>query len=333
MKKQNEPLPSFCLNYPLFDGRKVLENASVVIENGRIAAVSEAGYVDNHYFLIPGLIDAHTHINTGEHIQAMLQNGIAAACDVSAPASLVESSRQFAIISSAGMTMGTLNGKAYVKKAVRDGARYIKVLLMEPNLMLKSVLKTICNTAHDSGLKVAAHAISVKAVQMSVDCGVDILLHVPMKEPFPKELSKTIAEKRIAVAPTLVMMEAFALNRRNGYRPEHYQNAENAVKLLHRCGVKILAATDANTGSYAPAVAYGSSLHREMELLARSGMTPAEVLTSATSSPSEVFGIQSLGMIQKGKRASLLLIEGRPDKTIADTAKIKQFWIDGRPIL
>lgn len=52
------------LNYPLFDGEKVIDNTSVVIENGRISAVNEAKTTDFNYFLMPGLMDAYTHINT-----------------------------------------------------------------------------------------------------------------------------------------------------------------------------------------------------------------------------------------------------------------------------
>lgn len=321
------------LNYPLFDGEKVIENASVVLENDMIIAVNESENVDTNHFLMPGLIDAHTHINTAKQIKAMLANGVTAACDVAASALLVESSKQFMIVSSAGMTMGTLNGKTYVKKAIQAGAAYIKVLLMEPTLMPKGILKDICQTAHENGIKVAVHATSVKAVHMSVDCGADILIHVPMKEVFPEELAKTIAQKGIAVAPTLVMMKTFAHSHRNGYKPEHFKNAEYAVRLLHKYGVQLLAATDANDGTYSLAVAYGTSLHYEMELLVRAGMTPIEVLTSATSNVTKVFGIDRLGMIAAGKKAVLLLIEGRPDKNITDTKKIKQIWIDGQPIL
>lgn len=229
--------------------------------------------------------------------------------------------------------MGTLNGKSYVKRAVENGAAYIKVLLMEPNLMLRSALRDICDTAHECGIKVAVHAVSLKAVRLAVDCGADILLHVPMKEAYPRELAERIAAKGIAVAPTLVMMEAFSNSGRNGYKPEHYQNAERAVKLLHECGVRILAATDANDGSYAPAVEYGTSMHREMELLTRCGLIPTEVLAGATRQVTETFGIADLGSVCPGKRAVLLLVEGRPDRTIANTTKIKQVWIDGQPIL
>lgn len=329
MKQQEKII----LNYPLFDGENVIENASVVLEDGAITAVNVSESIDTNYFLMPGLIDAHTHMGTKEQIAAMLKNGVTATCDVAASASLIENSEQFTIVSSAGMTMGTLNGKSYVKKAIEAGASYIKVLLMEPNLMPKGVLKDICQTAHENGIKVAIHAVSVKVVQMSVDCGADILIHVPMKEKFPEELAKTIAEKGIVVAPTLVMMETFAHSNKNGYKPEHFKNAENAVRLLHECGVKILAATDANNGSYAPAVEYGTSMHREMELLTQCGMTQTEVLASATSNVAKTFGIDDLSMIAEGKKAVLLLIEGRPDKNITDTGKIKQIWIDGQPIL
>lgn len=321
------------LNYPIFDGEKVMEHASVVIENGRILQVAETETVDGDYFLMPGLIDAHTHMGTKEQIKAMLKNGVIGTCDVAAPASLIQDAKQFLIVSSAGMTMGTLNGKSFVKKAIAAGAKYIKVLLMEPNFMIKGVLQDICDAAHSKGLKVAAHATSVKAVQMAVSCGVDILLHVPMKEKFPKELAQTIAEKGIVAAPTLVMMEIFANSGRNGYEPKHYQNAENAVKLLHESGVTILVATDANPGTYAPAVSYGTSMHREMKLLVQAGMTPTEVLAGATSKVAEVFGIENIGTIKEGKRAVLMLIEGRPDKDIAHTTKIRQIWIDGKPII
>ena len=319
------------LNYPLFDGEKIIESASVVIENGTITAINKSVSTDSDYLLVPGLIDAHTHLGTKEQVRNMLQSGVIAACDVAASDSLIKSADPFTIISSAGMTMGTLSGKSYVNNAIKNGAKYIKVLLMEPNLMLKGVLKDICNTAHKNGLKAAVHATSVKSVRMAVDCGADILLHVPMKETFPEELADTIAHKGIAVVPTLIMMEAFAASGRNGYRQDHYFNAEEAVKLLHKRGVTILAGTDANPGSYAPAVAYGTSVHREMELLAKAGLTPVEVLTSATGKIAEVFGITDIGIIKTGKRAVLMLVKGRPDKEITDTIDMKQVWIDGKP--
>lgn len=321
------------LNYPLFDGAKIIECASVTTENGMITAVTEGQNVDSRYLLMPGLIDAHTHMSTEYQVSEMLRCGIVATCDVSAPSGLVANSKDLTIISSAGMTMGTLGGKGYIKKAIENGAKYIKVLLFEPNLMPKAVLKSICASAHEHDLKVAVHATSTKAQRMAIDCGADILLHVPMKEELPESLAKDIAAHGIAVAPTLVMMEAFSHSGRGGYLPEHYKNAENAVRTLHRCGVTLLAATDANDGSFAPAVDHGSSMHREMELLCRAGLTPVEVLTAATSKVCEVFGIDGLGSVSVGKKATLILIDGRPDKDIAAIKNIEQIWTGGERML
>ena len=148
-------------------------------------------------------------------------------------------------------------------------------------------------------------------------------------EELPESLAKEIAERGIAVAPTLVMMEAFSHSGRNGYLPEHYKNAENAVRTLHKCGVTLLSASDANDGSFAPAVACGASIHREAELLCKAGLSNVEILVSATSRVCDVFGVDGLGSVTVGKRATLILIDGRPDKDITAVKRIKQIWING----
>lgn len=322
------------LNYPLFDGKRMIENASVEIENGIVTAVKESESNPSNYFLMPGLIDAHTHLSDEAQIGKMLKSGVVAACDVSASKELIAASKQFEIIGSTGMAMGmVLNPKGFVEKVAANGARYIKVLLFNTLSIGKPALCGIVKAAHEKGLKVAVHATEVATVRQAVDAGADILLHVPMKEEFPKELAMTIAEKGIAVVPTLIMMETFANGGRNGYKPKHYENAENAVRLLHKCDVTILVGTDANIGSFAPGVAYGTSMHREMELLVKAGFTPIEVLSGATSKTAEVFGIENLGTVAEGKKANLLLVEGRPDREITDTSKIRQMWIGGETIL
>lgn len=224
-----------------------------------------------------------------------------------------------------------MNPKSYVENAAASGARYIKVLLFNPLSIGKPALRGIVKAAYSKGLKVAVHATEVATVRQAVDAGADILLHVPMKEAFPEELAKTIAAKRIAVAPTLVMMETFAHSGRNGYKPEHYQNAQQAVRLLHGKGVPILAATDANPGTFAPAVEYGSTLHRELRLLVQAGLTPLEALSGATGNTAEVFGLHT-GKLVPGMPANMLLVDGRPDRRIEDSSRLQQFWVKGERI-
>lgn len=323
------------LKYPLFDGERLWDGATVTVEDGKILSVTACDPAEcDEGLLIPGLIDAHTHIGTRAHIEAMLKAGITATCDVSASAELAEHSDKLEIIRSAGMAMGVvMNPKGYVEKAAANGARYIKVLLFNTLSIGKAALKGIVKAAHEKNLKVAVHATEISTYRQAVEAGADILLHVPMKEKFPEDLAKTIAEKGIAVAPTLVMMEAFARSGRNGYEANHYQNAENAVRLLHESGVKILAATDANPGSFVPAVGYGDTLHYEMKLLANAGLSDTEVLAAATGNVADAFGLTEIGRIVPGKLANLLLLEGRPDRCITDIRKIKKLWINGKSII
>lgn len=322
------------LKYPLFDGEKVWEGAAVTIENGLITAVTACDPTEcSEGFLMPGLIDAHTHIWTDTQVDALLRNGVTTACDVAASKELVESSKQLEIVSSAGMAMGmVLNPKSFVEKCAKNGARYIKVLLFNPLSIGKPALRGIVKAAHEKRLKVAVHATEVATVRQAVDAGADILLHVPMKEAFPEELAKIIAQKGIAVAPTLVMMEAFCRSGQFGYKESNYPNAEAAVKLLHQCGVTILAGTDANSATYVPAVAHGESMHEEMVLLLKAGLAPTEVLTAATGNNSDVFGL-NLGRIAPGQPATMLLVDGRPDYKITDSSKIRKIWVRGERIL
>ncbi len=319
------------LRYPLFDGERVHEGAAVRVENGIITAVRECDPAACGVgFLLPALIDAHVHMKTPDHVTAMLHSGIATVCDVSASSGeLAAVSEHLTIVRSTKMAMGVvLDPRGYVEKAAANGAQYIKVLLLNAFSVGKSALRGIVRAAHERGLKVAVHATEVATVRQAVDAGADILLHVPMKETFPAELAAQIAEKGIAVAPTLVMMEAFARSGRGG----DYQNAEDAVRLLHGCVVTLLAGTDANVGNFAPAVGYGETLHRELELLVSAGLTPLEALRAATSASAEAFGLRA-GRIAVGQRAALLLVDGRPDRDITATRRVRTLLVNGEELL
>ena len=313
------------LKYSLFDGEKLWQGASVKVEDGIISEVVACDPKEcGNGFLMPGLMDAHTHMGTLEQVKTMLDAGISATCDVSAPEELIQNAMPFTVVPSAGMAMGVVvNPRGFVERAMVNGAKYIKVLLFNTLSIGKPALRGIVKAAHERGLKVAVHATEVATVRQAVEAGADILLHVPMKEPFPEELAKTIAEQGIAVAPTLIMMETFAHSGRNGYLPEHYSNADAAVKLLYNNGVTILAATDANPGNFAPEVCYGKSLHRELELLSRAGMPETAVWKATTSNIADVFGL-NMGKIKPGMDANLLLLGNR-----SDYSNIRQLWIKG----
>jgi hypothetical protein len=93
------------------------------------------------------------------------------------------------------------------------------------------------------------------------------------------------------------------LNRLTGFN-------QKVAGALHRNGVPIMAGTDAMG---LPLVAPGSSLHRELQLLSASGLSPYEVLRSATVVPAAFLGkTKEFGTITVGQRADLLLVVGNP---------------------
>lgn len=86
------------------------------------------------------------------------------------------------------------------------------------------------------------------------------------------------------------------------------------VRLLHEQGVRIVAGTD----SFA-----GFTLPRELELYAKAGIPPAEVLQIATLGAASVAHLSDdLGTIAPGKRADLILVDGNPAERISDVRKV-----------
>jgi imidazolonepropionase-like amidohydrolase len=82
--------------------------------------------------------------------------------------------------------------------------------------------------------------------------------------------------------------------------------------------VTVLAGTDVtNAGT-----AHGVSIHRELELLVRAGLTPTEALVAATSGPADRFGLDGRGRIRPGLRADMLLVRGDPTADILATRDI-----------
>lgn len=329
------------LCYPVFDGSKVWENATVVIQDGIISeqTVLGEGEVDSNYFLMPGLIDAHTHVSHESDVAKSVLNGVTATCDVAATDEFLAYSDLMNIWSArSGAFVFVEDGKAFVEDMVAQNAKYIKVVIDLPaimggGLMEENAFEDIVRTAHEHNLKVAVHAISVAGIQLAVDHGADLLIHIPIGEELPRELAEQIAAQGIEVMPTLVMMKAFADSPLYGFKPEDYQDAVHAVQLLRSLNVPLLVATDANPGGFVPKVEHGIGLHREMQLMVEAGLPPIEVLQGATTKVAEAFDIENLGSIAPGQPATMVLVEGRPDQEITDSTKIVQIWVDGKPVL
>ncbi len=319
------------INCILFDGDNLIENASVTIDEGKIVSIERSNSNCSNYFMMPCLIDSHTHMINVDQVNKMITYGVNTTFDVCASQALIESSKVLRIISSLDMAMGiVLNPKKFIEKAISKGAKYIKVLLFNSLSIGLKALKGIVEEAHKNNLKVVVHATELATYKQVVEANVDIILHLPMKDKLSDDFASEIASKGIYVVPTLVMMETFVKCGRGGYNEEHFKNALKQVKTLRDNGVKILVGTDANIGSFAPEVTYGDSVYREINLLLEAGIPLLEVLKGATSRNGEAFNL-NLGKIEIGNTADALLFKKSEDIEISYD-KLEKVWISGKEI-
>jgi imidazolonepropionase-like amidohydrolase len=106
-----------------------------------------------------------------------------------------------------------------------------------------------------------------------------------------------------------------------------YSVHADLVGRLNRAGVPILAGSDSPN----PFVYPGFSLHDELGLLVRSGLTPGEALRTATVNPAIFLGLtDSLGTVARGKVADLVLLDANPLTDIANTKGIRAVIQGGR---
>lgn len=93
-------------------------------------------------------------------------------------------------------------------------------------------------------------------------------------------------------------------------------NMYDVVRHWHEWGLPVVAGTDQAVPGY--------SLHRELELyVEKAGFTPMEALQAGTSVPAKVMGLdKTLGTIEVGKRADMVLLDGDPLADIHNTRKI-----------
>ena len=173
-------------------------------------------------------------------------------------------------------------------------------------------------------------------------------------------LYKTMAKKRTWHTPTLVVARSFLLRpelaaqsdarrkyvaavarehwEKNNPVPKNVSEADMAerkqalqrmfdvVGAMRRANVQMLAGTDPPTRDVFP----GFSLHDELGLLVKAGLTPAEALRAATSNPARCLELPNSGGIAIGKFADLVLLDADPLADIENTKKIGAVVVAGK---
>ena len=227
-----------------------------------------------------------------------------------------------AVLSEGNTCTGPEECAARVREMSRAGADVIKITATGGVLSQQArgldkhftdaEMKSIVDTAHALGLKVAAHAHGSRGVEAASRAGVDSIEH----GVFADEAGiKAMREQHTAYVPTLMALAG--IEERLGkhiYTPPVEDKVRQvltkrgqALKAAIKAGVPIVFGTDA-------AVFEHGRNAEEAELMVRyGGMSPQAVLVSATKDAAKLLGVEAeTGTLEVGKAADLIAVDGDP---------------------
>ncbi|MBS1712952.1 MAG: amidohydrolase family protein [Armatimonadetes bacterium] len=224
------------------------------------------------------------------------------------------------------------------------------------------LVKAVCDEAHNVGMTVTGHLPDGVGLLDGIAAGMDMVNHVGYLSQYagrdrdldaPKFLEAVEAMRSHGTVfdPTLAVFESMMhdktvpalslepglafvapalkptlMSGRQGGEASDARNFESLCKVVgraYKAGVKVVAGTDQTVP--------GHSLHRELELYVKGGLTPTEALLTATRIPAEVMGrLKDSGTVEVGKRADLVIVDGNPVQSIHDIRNVRTVVAAGR---
>ncbi len=245
----------------------------------------------------------------------------------------------------------------FVRSRIDEGSDYIKIIMAGERAkedwptLDKNTVVALVDAAHAHDKLAVVHIETIEDARIAVRGGADVLAHVWRDTGSDAALAAEIATRNVVVETTLVTQDGFVddqggstLVSDSSLKPWLSKNAITKLTTRHggpvykdidrfidattgliEAGVTILAGTDVSAGT----TSHGISLHRELELLVRAGLSPVDALKAATSNVADTFKISDRGVVAPGKRADLLLVKGDPTVDIMATRNIVCTWRGG----
>ena len=228
--------------------------------------------------------------------------------------------------------------------------------------MAPEIVQTVSDEAEKRGLPLAVHIYNLEDAKSTLAAGADFIAHsvrdtavdaefidglkaadVCYSPTLTRELSTFVYESEPAffsdpfflkdVDPAVVatLREPERQQRmRDNAGAQHYKsialpNAMSNLKLLSDAGVKIAMGTDSG-----PATRFqGYFEHLEMSMMVEAGMSPMQVLYSATGAAADCLGLNYIGTLEAGKWADIVVLDADPLADINNTKTVNQVWIAG----
>jgi len=230
------------------------------------------------------------------------------------------------------------------------------------------VVRVAAEEAHARGIRLAVHATELETAKAALQGGADILVHSVTDQPVDAEFLALAKERKVLYIPTLFVRMGYQLALSGQWQPtqeekrladpeilaamggldklprdklptrvrdlmdahapvEPSPTALENLRAVHQADIAVAMGTDAgNIGTL-----HGPSVFREMDLMVRAGLTPAQVLACATVGGGRMLGMErDLGDVAAGKLADLVLLDGDPLADIANVRRVSRVVRAGR---
>jgi imidazolonepropionase-like amidohydrolase len=228
----------------VFDGVNILEDASVVVRDGRIVGVGSGPEVHGGtdivhaegMTLLPGLFDAHFHaLGRPDSLHEAAIWGIATVIDMGCSGKGLKGLKSLAARSSdladvygasqpavaSDAILKRLPGledmpavdspggaESWVNERLAEGSDFIKVVYDAPEggSLTEDTLEAIVRAAHARGIQVWVHALQEEKARRAVEAGADGLAHIIAGDSAGSDFGRFLAEHGTVVVPTLVCL-------------------------------------------------------------------------------------------------------------------------------
>ncbi len=303
----------------MFDSRTgaLVNNPVVLIKGDRITDVGASLAIPagtrvidlGTATMMPGMIDAHVHVNTGGNAPSLASRALRALANAQ-----IDLDAGFTTVLDMD-SRAKLHGVDYIKiYTTQDfaGTEHMwkpdATLGNSPSLTPEEV-NAIVDEAHRLGHKVACHTYGGEGMKSCINAGVDAPNHLLELDD---DDVKVMLAKKLPFVPTvddLVALEQPDL-RETGGRNSRLKLLEQAVKRATAAGIPIVF----GSGATSVAIPHGKQAG-QFGYYAKWGLTPAQSLQTAYLAAARMLNYdweKHIGTIEKGKFADIIAVSGNP---------------------
>jgi len=230
--------------------------------------------------------------------------------------------------------------------------------------MTEDVYTAVIQRSHELGYKIATHMYYLDDAKKLLAAGSDLMAHSVRDKPVDDEFITLIKERKVCYCPTLTrelstyvygttpdfFSDPFFTKEfdsvtvaplKDPARQEQIRNSKNGqtyrqqlpvamanLKTLSDQGIPIAFGTDSGI----PTRFFGYFEHVEMAMMADAGMSPIQILVSATKNAADCMGLKKIGWITPGYKADFIVLSADPLTDIKNTRTIQSVWIGGEEV-